>query len=164
MILGINVGSALILNTFREVNKMTIRKRSERVRISKSNLDLNGDPKPSIVQQAHKDHCDVNRIISKYDRTGLLTHVKDSVARYGDFTEVNEYQEALNLVIRAQDSFDDLPSDIRKRFANDPGEFFEFATNPANSDEMYRLGLAVKPSELAVSGPVKVEIVSSETE
>ena len=35
-----------------------------------------------------------------------------------------------------------LPSDIRKLFDNDPGEFFEFATNPANAGKMAELGLA----------------------
>lgn len=96
----------------------------------------------SRTKQSHKDECDINKILKKADKTGLITHVASSTARYGDFTAVNEYQESLNTVIQAQDMFDALPSDIRKRFANDPGAFFEFATNPANKDDLVKLGLA----------------------
>jgi len=105
------------------------------------------------TEQHHKDACCVQKIISQYDRTGVLQHVARAKAFYGDYTEVNEFQESLNLVMRAQDDFDALPSHIRKRFANDPGEFFEFVTNPDNHDECVKLGLAeprsapIKPKE-----------------
>ena len=31
-------------------------------------------------------------------------------------------------------------------FNNNPGEFFEFATNPANAEQMVELGLAPSPA------------------
>lgn len=105
-------------------------------------IDEDGQPIESLTKQAFKDECDINKIVANYDRTGLLTHVSSAVARYGDFTEVNEYQESLNTVLRAQRDFEGLPADIRKRFHNDPGEFFEFATNPDNLDQMVEMGLA----------------------
>lgn len=115
---------------------------SPRVSVAVSFLDDEGNPLETPVQQHMKDEVDINNIIKKYDRTGLITHVNQSVAQYGDFSEVNEYQESLNMVINAQNAFDELPSSIRKRFGNDPGEFFEFATNPDNHDAMVELGLA----------------------
>lgn len=105
-------------------------------------IDDDGQPVQSLTKQAFKDECDINKIVANYDRTGLLSHVSSAVARYGDFTEVNEYQESLNTVLRAQRDFDELPADVRKRFHNDPGEFFEFATNPDNFDQMVEMGLA----------------------
>ena len=96
------------------------------------------------TEQHHKDRCNITTILKKYDKTGLITHVNNAVAHYGDYTEVNEYKEACNLVITAENNFMSLPSDVRKRFGNDPGEFFEFATDPANLDEMINLGLAEK--------------------
>lgn len=116
-----------------------------RVRVGFDNTDDEGNPLPSRVQQSQTAMTDINNIIKRFDKTGLLDHVNRAVAQYGDFTEVNEFQEALNLVNNAQTAFDDLPSHIRKRFNHDPGEFFEFATNPANAQEMYDLGLAEKP-------------------
>jgi phage internal scaffolding protein len=119
----------------------------ERKRVS---LDVKSE---SVVQQAFKDECDVNRILKKYDKTGIITHVARAQAQYGDFTQVNEYQVALNTVIQAQASFEELPSSVRKKFGNDPGAFIEFVTNPANADEMVTLGLAqpkVEPEPMLV--------------
>lgn len=111
------------------------------------------------TEQHHKDACDVGQILARYDKTGLITHVSAATARYGDFTQANEYQESLNMVIRAQDAFDQLPAKVRKRFDNDPGAFFEFATDPANLDEMVSLGLAEAIQEPPVT---KVEVVNQE--
>ena len=107
------------------------------------------------TEQHHKQLCDINNIIRSYDKTGLVQHVNQAKAMYGDFTEVNEYQESLNLVLRAQASFDELPSAIRRRFANDPGAFMEFVTNPENLDEMIKLGLANPPDPEPTPEPEK---------
>lgn len=113
-------------------------------------------PETGRTKQAHKTECDINHIIKRYDKTGLIAHVNESTAVYGDFTDINEYQQSLNRVIEAQEAFMDLPSNVRKRFSNDPGEFFEFCTNPANMDEMIALGLAEKPIVPVVDTPLDV--------
>ena len=115
--------------------------------------------KGGLTEQNHRDACDVHHIVRRYDQTGLIQHVNTAVAQYGDFTEVNEYQESLNTVIRAQDAFDQLPAKIRAKFNNDPGEFFEFATNPDNLQEMIDLGLAEKMAE---PQPMKVEVINKD--
>lgn len=97
-----------------------------------------------LVEQHHKNDCDINNIIRKYDLNGVIIHVNKSVAQYGDFTQTNEYQDSLNTVIEAETAFLELPSHIRKKFGNDPGAFFEFATDPKNSEQMVDLGLAHK--------------------
>lgn len=109
----------------------------------KPRVSFSCNPETGLTKQSDKDSCDIGLILKKYDQTGLITHVNNAVAQYGDYTKVNEYQESLNLVHKAQKAFDELPVDIRKRFAYDPGQFFEFATNPQNADEMVKLGLAV---------------------
>lgn len=118
---------------------------SKKPRVALSFLDEDGNPLPTPTQQHFKAETEINNILRKYDKTGLITHVNNATAQYGDFTEVNEYQESLNRVIAAQDAFMALPSAVRKRFANDPGEFFEFATNPENAAEMVAMGLAEAP-------------------
>lgn len=120
-------------------------------------MSLACDPEEGMTEQHHKQACDINCILRAYDKTGLITHVNKAKAMYGDFTEVNEYQVALNTVIKAQDAFDDLPADIRKKFDNDPGAFLEFVTNPDNLDEMVELGLARAIEE---PRPQKVEVVN----
>lgn len=105
-------------------------------------VDENGEPMVSLTEQSHARQADITAIMNQYDRTGLITHVNTAKSDYGDFTEVNEYQDSLNMVIAAQDAFMELPSNIRKRFGNDAGAFMEFATNPDNEKAMVSLGLA----------------------
>lgn len=100
----------------------------------------------SLTQQHFAEECDIRNIIKKHDRTGLISHVQRGTAQYGDYSEVNEYREALDLINNADDSFGGLPSAIRKMFNNNAGEFFEFATDPANADKMVELGLAPSPA------------------
>jgi len=126
-------------------------------------VDSEGEPLDgarSLTEQAHCKRCDVNNILAQYDKTGLITHVNKAVGEYGDFTAVNEYQESLNTVIAAREAFAELPSKIRARFNNDPGEFFEFATNPDNGQAMVELGLAEVPTP---TPPTKVEVVNQPT-
>jgi phage internal scaffolding protein len=99
----------------------------------------------SLTQQHFTAEADIKNIIRKHDREGLIANVNRARAMYGDFTEVNEYAESLNTVIRAQEAFMELPSDIRAKFKNDPGSFLEFVTNDANKEQMYELGLAQRP-------------------
>ena len=100
----------------------------------------------SLTQQHMKKETDIREIIKKHDRTGIINHVNRGIAQYGDYSEVNEYREALDLVNNAMGTFMELPSNIRKQFDNDPGEFFEFATNPDNAEKMVALGLAPSPA------------------
>lgn len=99
----------------------------------------------SRTQQNFKKECDINNILKKYQKTGLVEHVSLFKGNYEDLSDPVDYQTALNICIDAQNAFDSLPSSIRKRFANNPQSFIEFVNDPANSDEMYDLGLAERP-------------------
>jgi len=106
----------------------------------------------SLTQQSHAAAADVRNIIKQYDRTGLIANVNKGIAQYGDYSEINEYAEALNMVREAEQSFQEIPSHIREQFNNNAGLFFEFATNPKNSEKMVEMGLAQAPQkELEVS-------------
>lgn len=126
-------------------------------------LDEDGNCLPTKTKQSFKEECDINNIVKKYDKgRGLLTHVNHAIAQYGDFTEKNEYQDALNLLNQSRDNFAKIPSEIRRQFDNDPGEFLEFAGNPANLDKMVEMGLAIKPTPIKET-ITKVEVINPET-
>lgn len=99
----------------------------------------------SLAKQAFKKECDINAIMARYEKNGLISHVNRFQGQYGDFTDPPGYQDALNKVISAQDMFMTLPAKVRARFGNDPGEFLEFVQDPRNSDELVKLGLAKYP-------------------
>ena len=105
---------------------------------------------PSRTVQDSRDECDVNFIMRKYERTGLLKHRQQEL-KYGDFSQVVSYHEAMNVVATANSMFYELPSSIREKFDNDPGKFLEFAENPKNEAAMVEMGLKnapiVKPEE-----------------
>lgn len=102
---------------------------------------------PSLTKQSFKDECDINNIVSKFAKTGVLEHVALSKPQFGDFLGVSDYQTALNQVLEAEDAFDALPAKVRARFHNQPVEFLEFCADEKNHDEMVELGL-IEPSPL----------------
>lgn len=126
-------------------------------------LDKDGELlNPSRTKQCHKDECDINNIVKKYDKHGLLTHVNNAIAQYGDYSEINEFLESQLIVKKAEQSFSEIPSEIRAKFKNNAGEFFEFANNPANIDELVNLGLAHKP-EIVENPKENLQVKNEET-
>lgn len=101
---------------------------------------------PSRAKQSMLAETDINEIMRRFGKTGVLPQ-SVRIPTYDDFTGVNDYQTALNAMIAADDSFMQMPADVRKRFHNDPAEFVEFCSNPDNLSEMRKLGLAVPEIE-----------------
>lgn len=114
----------------------------------------------SLAVQSERDDCDINTIVKRFGLTGTLPFgVRQPT--YGDFTGVFDYQSALAAISAADDSFYEMPADVRSRFDNDPAKFVDFCSDPANLDEMRKLGLAVSPASPAVgdvSAPTAGEV------
>ena len=102
--------------------------------------------KPSMTKQSFKKQCNINNIMSKYEKTGVLTHVNTKQPQYGDFSQIPDYRESLDKVIQAEDSFLSLPAKIRAKFNHYPSEFMDFCLDPENRDQMIEMGL-IRPSE-----------------
>ena len=97
----------------------------------------------SLAQQHFKEECDINTILQKFNITGILPEAPLS-PRYGDFTGIGDYHDALNRVIAAQEEFEALPAQIRARFDNNPEKLIEFLDNSDNRSEAEQLGLIEK--------------------
>lgn len=105
----------------------------------------------SRTQQSLAGETDINNIMSKYQKTGVIQHLNRYQGQYGEFGDVPAYKEGLERVMAAEEMFMSLPSTIRERFGNDPGKFIAFATEPNNIEELRKMGLAPKaPLEGAV--------------
>lgn len=120
---------------------------------------INYTGEDSLVQKDQQDMTDIKNILQKYGRTGMLPIMQDEEL-YGDFSNVPDFMEAQNIIIKAEQQFALLSSDVRKKFDNDPAKFLEFCGKEENKEEMIKLGLAKKP--LPPEGPTKVEIVNQE--
>jgi phage internal scaffolding protein len=116
----------------------------------RSPIDLSGE---SPVKQSLAKQCDVNHIVSRYQKTGVIDHFNKYQGRYEDLTIGVDYHTAMNKFIEAQDAFMSLPSSVRKKFDNDPATFIAFVSDPSNIDEMYEIGLARKSDPVVATEP-----------
>lgn len=107
----------------------------------KVNIDQSDEV--TMTHQSFQNECDINQIIARYEKTGLLTHVRQAEPQYGDFIDACDFQLGLHLIQEARDSFMTLPSSLRKRFGNDPQVFLEFVQDPTNREEMIQLGMII---------------------
>ena len=96
-------------------------------------FDLEKDP--DRTDQSHKDQCDINRILDKAKRTGVVTHLNTHGHSYGDFTDF-DYEDAQIQIAKANSIFYDLGAEVRREFGNSPKAFFEFVNNPENKDKL----------------------------
>ena len=96
------------------------------------------------ARQQFKDDADLNSIMKKFQKTGAMDHVKIYESEYG-FASPTDYHNSLNVILKAETMFADLPSTVRNRFKNNPAEFLEFVQNPENQEEAAELGLTTAP-------------------
>nr|QJB20973.1 MAG: internal scaffolding protein [Microvirus sp.] len=107
---------------------------------------LSIDPDESVVQQQFAEECDINTIVKRFGLTGELPNGVD-MPLSGDFTGVSDFQTAMNLIRQSQESFLELPADVRERFSNDPAMVIRFLDDPKNREEAIKLGIVAKPVE-----------------
>jgi len=110
------------------------------------------------VEQSHKDEVNINNIVKRAGGMELVAKVAAlQEFQYDDVTG-NDFQESMNALIKARDTFQNVPKEIRKRFDNDPARFMDFVHNPDNRDELINMGLmnapeVVTPVEVVVTNP-----------
>ncbi len=115
--------------------------------------------KDTRTEQSHKQECDINYILAKHLKTGVINHQNAYGGQYGD-TSAIDYHSAMNTIVNADQMFNDLPSGTRSRFQNDPAQFLDFVGDENNLEEMYTMGLAIRPDTSAiaeVSAPAETE-------
>ncbi len=112
-----------------------------------------------MTQQQFKEECDINRIMDRYLRTGVLSDPLSlrGPGTYADFTEMGDYMANMNKVVEAREMFESLPAKVRERFANNPANMIEFVMDSSNKEEAIKLGLLKIEKEV-------VEKVTSATE
>jgi len=102
---------------------------------------------PTMTKQSMQDECDINILMKKYEKTGMIDHVIRYKGQYADVTSQLDYQEALHTIMDAQSMFASLPASVRDRFGNSPEHFLKFVEDPANETEMRKMGLMDTPYE-----------------
>lgn len=106
---------------------------------------------PSRTQQHMKNETDINFLVNRFIKTGYPP--VPPMPSGAEFNEVFDFQTAMNVVVRARESFNALPSRVRARFSNDPAQLMAFVSDESNRSEAIKLGLIEEPELPLVDEP-----------
>lgn len=104
---------------------------------------------PSRTRQEFAAECDVNALMKRYEKTGVLPmYGVERKAQYLDLSAVPDFLTAMQMLVDAEHAFMRLPAGVRREFENDATAFVDFAQRPENIGKMREWGLA-PPAEVA---------------
>lgn len=98
----------------------------------------------SRTQQHFREEANINSIMDRYNKSGLLTDpakVATIMPKFGDFTNISDFQTMQNRIVEVKNYFMSLPADIRRRFDNNPNSLLTWMSDPENTKEARDLGL-----------------------
>ncbi|AXL15531.1 internal scaffolding protein [Microviridae sp.] len=87
----------------------------------------------SMTRQDQADMVNINNIYRKTQQ-GQMSLVASKAPTFGDFSDVGTYDQILESISSAKEAFQDLPSDVRKEYNNDPALYYEKVTNKVSED------------------------------
>lgn len=125
-----------------------VRKPWERVRVTTPVGEL------SRTKQSFREEADINAIMRRYLRTGILESQARGTPRYGDFTSAEDFHACMTRVRNAEELFLRLPAEVRDYVDNDPKELLELVFDPARVDEARALGLIPEVPNAEGGAPV----------
>lgn len=100
----------------------------------------------SLTHQDAAEHVNINNIYRK-TQLGQLPIGSSKMPDYGDFSNVESYDTALDVIRRAEEAFMDLPADIRKKYNNDPQEYYEKTLSDAQQHVEIQQAKAMEEKE-----------------
>lgn len=111
----------------------------------------------SCTLQEFKNECDINHILYMYKVKGVLPPVSPVAPTFEDVTGcASDYMTAMEIVMDAENRFNELPSNVRKEVGNTPLRMLEWLQNPDNQNRGVELGLFER---ISVPTPVSIEPV-----
>jgi phage internal scaffolding protein len=108
----------------------------------------------SKTDQSYKKSTDINILISKYKKTGIIPNLNQRQGRYGDFSSSVTLEEAFETTQNAIEAFNELPANIRKAMDNDPSKLEIWLSDEENYDMAVKYGLkkAKEPTDVVLDG------------
>lgn len=106
------------------------------------------------TKQSELGQADINLIVAKYDKTGIIP-VSKRQAFYADVSTIGDYRSVMERVQEAAEFFMQQPADLRAEFENDPAQFLDFVSS-ASPDELREKGLLEAEGE---SPPLEEPVV-----
>lgn len=129
----------------------------------KTRCFVNLDNNPLVTEQAHKDMCNIDRIVEKYRKDDVIDHRNTNRGEYG-FADGKTFEDAAKIVAKARSMFEELPANLRHKFNHSPSVFLDYVQNPANAHEMVKLGLATSVKDIPSETTQKVKATATISE
>jgi len=133
---------------------MSFYKTDEKGKVIRNRVQLKiPDDEVIRVEQSHKDEVNINNIVKRH---GMDLIAKTAALQQFKFDNNpnNDFQETMNMMLKAKESFSSIPSEIRKQFDHDPAKFMDFIHNEQNQQQLIDWGLAKAPET-----PQPIEVV-----
>lgn len=111
---------------------------------------------PSMTKQSFAAECDINTIMSRYEKTGVMPQ-GTRMYEFGEAISEYSFHESMNAVKHAEELFAGLSAKIRDRFNNDPAALLRWLDDSANLEEAVDLGIVDRPPD--PPAPMEVRIV-----
>lgn len=98
-------------------------------------------PAETLTRQSMKDECDINIIMGRYLKTGVLSHVSRDNPVFADVSDLPDYRESVERVKSADALFNSLDAGVRAKFGNDTAAFLDAVMDPGREAELVALGV-----------------------
>lgn len=98
----------------------------------------------SLTRSEFVQDCDINAIMARYVRTGILDHATSLIPAFADVSALGDYATLKGKLEIASNAFLELPAKLRDMVGNDPANFLSFVADPENSSVLAEYGLIDK--------------------
>lgn len=107
----------------------------------------------SMTKQSFADECDINKIVARFEKSDMITHLNEGEPFYGDVSEYGDLKEAIDKVNSANELFMAMDPKVRSKFDNDPVKMVEFLSDESNKAEAIALGMVIPEPVAPVVAP-----------
>lgn len=101
---------------------------------------------PSKTDQTFSQEVEINQIMDRYTKHGIVPSSSRTPGVYDDFTRYTGLMDALNKIKSAEEVFHSLNKKLQNRFGN-PEELAKYLLDEKNYDEAVKLGIFPKRDE-----------------
>ncbi len=106
------------------------------------------------TKQCHRDECDIQKIMARFEKTGTISHLTKFEGVYADFSDFDFHKQTTDLA-RGETIFNELPAEVRREFGQSPQAFFDYVNDPKNMGKLHEKlpGLAAPGTQLPKTTP-----------
>lgn len=115
--------------------------------VPKDNRSVTENTLPSLTQQHHLDEVNINKIIARFNKTGVLGDGTLRTPQYADVSLFGDFSEAQQKIAEGRAAFAALPVSVKKLAGNDPTRLWEVLVDPDNRKILEEAGVLKAPAK-----------------